>query len=98
MVGICRDKIRDIITDIFPPRWDFVMVGMCRKAMMMVMVILHHLGSESTHGRLVEEQELLWSHSSCPADHKDDHKDDPDPDAENFIFFLLMMIVVEVEK
>jgi uncharacterized membrane protein YqaE (UPF0057 family) len=28
------------ITDIFPPWGDFVMVGMCRKAMMMMIIII----------------------------------------------------------
>ena len=41
MVGIWHWHIPTfIITDISPPWWDFVMVGICRQAMIMTMMTM----------------------------------------------------------
>ena len=57
MVGFCHRHIPTIfITDKFPPWWVFVMVGICRQAMMMI--TLRRPGSiQRTVGAIAEKDE-----------------------------------------
>ena len=62
MVGICRwQKPTSPINDIFPPWWDFVMWGICRKAMIIIIIniiiiITSPQGSQKTN----EPKNLIW--------------------------------------